>query len=36
MAQKVNITIDQGTTFNTVFTIHDAIDDLFRLAASYK
>jgi hypothetical protein len=27
MAAKVNIVIDQGTTFNTTYTIHDAIDE---------
>lgn len=27
MAAKVNIVIDQGTTFNTTYTIHDANDD---------
>lgn len=27
MASKINVVIDQGTTFNTTFTIHDA-DDL--------
>lgn len=26
MAAKVNIVIDQGTTFNTVYTIHDNMD----------
>ena len=27
MAAKINIVIDQGTTFNTTFTIHDANDE---------
>jgi hypothetical protein len=27
MASKINIVIDQGTTFNTTYTIHDAIDE---------
>lgn len=27
MAAKVNIVIDQGTTFNTTYTIHDANDE---------
>ena len=27
MAAKVNIVIDQGATFNTTYTIHDAIDE---------
>jgi hypothetical protein len=27
MAAKVNIVIDQGTTFNTTYTIHDAVDE---------
>lgn len=27
MAAKVNIVIDQGTTFNTTYTIHDAQDE---------
>jgi len=27
MAAKVNIVIDQGTTFNTTYTIHDAADE---------
>lgn len=27
MANKVNIVIDQGTTFNTTFTIHNASDE---------
>lgn len=27
MASKVNIVIDQGTTFNTTYTIHDAQDE---------
>lgn len=27
MASKINIVIDQGTTFNTTYTIHDAEDN---------
>lgn len=27
MAAKINIVIDQGTTFNTTYAIHDANDD---------
>lgn len=27
MAAKINIVIDQGATFNTTYTIHDAIDE---------
>jgi len=27
MASKVNIVIDQGTSFNTTYTIHDAQDE---------
>ena len=27
MAAKVNIVIDQGATFNTTYTIHDALDE---------
>ena len=27
MAAKVNIVIDQGTTFNTTYTIHNSIDE---------
>lgn len=27
MAAKINIVIDQGTTFNTTYTIHDAQDE---------
>lgn len=27
MAAKINIVIDQGTTFNTTYTIHDVMDE---------
>ena len=27
MASKINVVIDQGTTFNTMYTIHNAADE---------